>query len=348
MNKISKILIAGLTAFAILISPVIFNMPTTYANNLDGKGISAVMFEKKGGQLLGEKGRGYGNQKRNSRITIIVKLIAKFTNTTEEQVITIMKTNKLNPAQMINTAILSKAGNISLDESAKIVAKGELRTYIEKNNLQDKFIKAKREFAQMIKGIKSKGNSKHHRKKFTEGRLFNNFLNVLARWSGIPTETISSVQEQYSLNPARTINAVVLTKISNIELTESASIVVNGELKEYLTKNNLVECFQEARQEIIQLLKDESKKIKEEMKNKIVKVLSEWSGVDKNSIITSIDNNGVENTINAVILVKIANISFDESIRIVNNHQLMRYLKNNNLLRQYKQAKLELIQLLKP
>ncbi|NOZ92571.1 MAG: hypothetical protein GXO59_04805 [Dictyoglomi bacterium] len=348
MKKIGTIMLAGLIALAIFISPMVFSMPdsayaaaqpTQEVNSVGTLPVDAPMH--RGGR--GDKGHKPSQQQ-------IIGILAEWSGFPAEDIAAIQKQYNLGIPQLINTVILAKAGNISLDEAAKIVSEGNLKQYIEQNKLQEKFMETRRELAQYMRGFRDgfKHGVKHAQKKAPgiKGRVWNDFTSVLANWAGIPTQTIASIQKDYNLNPARTINAVVLAKVGNIDLQVSASIVVNGNLRSYLDQQGLTEAFQTARQEVMQLLREEAQNLKEKAEDKVSEVLAQWSGFDKDKIAKLIEEKNVGYAVTVVVLGKVAGISLDEAKQIVDDGKLMTYIRENNLFVKFRQAKMEVMRLI--
>ena len=358
MKKIGTIMLAGLIALAIFISPMVFSMPdsayaistnaTQQVSSMTSPAIQLPMHRggDKGGDRDKHPGKGHKVSSRE-----IVNILAKWSGFSTETLTSVMETYKLNIPQLINATVLAKAGNISLDTAAKVVSEGKIMEYVEKNQLLEKFMETRRELAQYMRGFKDgyKYCMKHfHHKRASEamGGIWSNFTGVLAEWANISTETIISIQNTYNLNPARTINVVVLAKVGGIDLQESASIVINGELGIFLVKNNLVEKFMEARQEVMQLLTEKALQIRETFEEKVAEVLAKWSGFNKDDIAKLIEEQNIGYASTVVVLGKIAGISLDEAKKIVDEGRLMSYLAEKELFMKFSQAKMEVMRLI--
>ncbi len=350
MKKIGMALLAGLVALAIFISPMVFSAPdTVYASSDNGSqqmkasvnNLSATSFMNKGNK--GDKGHKPSPEQ-------LLGILSRWSGFSVSDIVSVIKKYNLKVPQVINAVVLAKGVDISLNEAAKIVAEGKLKEYVEQNNLQEKFMGALRGLAQYMKGFRDgfRCGANHGHKKIPgiKGRVWKDFVNVLAGWSGIPTETIVSVQRDFRLNPARTINAVVFAKVGNIDLQTSASIVAAGNLQSYLEEQGLTEAFQTARQEVMQLLKQEAQNIKEKLEEKIADALARWSGFDKDKILGLIEEKNIGYATTVVILGKVAGISLDEAKQIVDDGKLISYLKEHNLFEKFKKAKIEIMKLL--
>ncbi len=341
MKKIGMALLAGLVALAIFISPMVFSAPdTVYASSDNSQTVSSVSQAP----VQVPMRRGGGDKGRKPSPEQLLGILSRWSGFSVSDIVAVQREYKMRFSQLINAVVLAKAGDISLEEAAKIVAEGKLKEYVEQNNLQEKFMGALKSLKQFMRDLYKQGKQK--KIPGIKGRVWKDFVNVLAGWSGIPTETIVSVQRDFRLNPARTINAVVLAKVGNIDLQTSASIVVSGNLRKYLEENELTETFQTARQEVMQFLKQEAKNIKENLEEKIADVLARWSGFDKDEILGLIEEKNIGYATTVVILGKVADISLDEAKRIVDNGKLMSYLKEHNLFEKFRKAKIEIMKLL--
>ncbi len=355
MRKKVVWILSALTIFALLISPVVFSTPqSTYAasgnvtitdktpNNTIG------IMKKERGDDHGGKGRGRGHHGRNHHSSeVVISILAEWSGISSETLTSVKDKYQLSIPALINTVVLMKASGIDIDKAAGIVASGELRSYVEKNGIRDKFMETRRELARYIHRYMEKKHEekeKHGRRKApgVKGRIYSDFIDILSTWSGIGTDTIQSIVEEYSLNPARTINAVVLAKVGNISLSQSASIVVAGELREYLEENGLIDAFKQARQEIVNLLKEKAQEIKETAEEKVIEALSKWSGFDKEDIQKLIEKKNIPYAITVVVLAKVSGISLQDAKNIVDNGKIMEYLRKNNLFMKFKQAKAEI------
>jgi len=80
-------------------------------------------------------------------------------------------------------------------------------------------------------------------------------LSLLSDWSGISKDTLQNIMDSYSFNAAKLTNTVVLSKAANISLDDAASIVAEGNLRDYVEENGLTDAFQAARQEFMSILR---------------------------------------------------------------------------------------------
>jgi len=260
-----------------------------------------------------------------------------------------MDNYNLSVGRLVNTVILSKAAEISLEEAATVVVNDQLGTYITENNLVERFMELRRELAAYMRekrasiGSQIRDKVREKARHYVGGVIWNNFVDVLANWYGTSTQTIVDIQAEYNLNPARTVNVVVLSKVANIDLQVSASIVVNGELCTYLRENNLVESFKAARMEVMALLRETASTVKDELADKVAEVLARWSGFDKDQIKDLIIQLRMYKAINIVVLAKVAEISFEEAKDIVLGGNLVSYLRENGLFAQFHEAKIQVM-----
>ena len=358
-----RVILAGLLVLAIMVSPVVMSFSSqafaqTSTSNISKSPIIG-MEKGRGGDHGGGRGgdhgkdRGKGHGKASAEV--VINLLSKWSGIGTQTLESTMKDYDLNIAGIINAVVLSKAADISLDEAAQIVADRKLREYIDENGLQEKFMQVRHDFAEYMKNAAKEYRERHgkeHKGKCSpavRAKVWSDFTDVLANWAGTSTEDIASIQEEYGLNPARTVNAVVLSKVAGIDLTVSASIVVNGELRSYIEENNLQEAFQTARQEVMNLLKETAQELREKAEEKIAEALAGWSGFSKDDIQKLIDDKNVGYAITVVVLAKVGNMSLDEAQKIADGgmRSVFDYLRKNGLLRDFLNAKKEVSALIR-
>ena len=343
------VILAGMLVLAIMVSPVVMGFSESAFAQTSTSNISkspVIGIDKGRG---GDHGGGRGGDHKKAPAEVVITLLSKWSGIGTETLESTMKDYDLNVAGIINAVVLSKAGDISLDEAAQIVADRKLREYIDENDLQEKFMQVRHDFAEYMRNAAKEYRERHKKEHRVKGspavraKVWSDFTNVLANWAGTSTQDIVSIQEKYGLNPARTVNAVVLAKVAGIDLTVSASIVANGELRTYIEENNLQEAFQTARQEVMSLLRETAQELREKAEEKIAEALAGWSGFAKDDIQKLIDEKNVPYAITVVVLAKVGNMSLDEAQKIADKgiRSVFDYLRKNGLLREFLNAKKE-------
>jgi|GEM_PF-1930545 len=357
------VILAGLLVLAIMVSPVVMSFSSqafaqTSTSNISKSPI--IGMEKgrggdHGGGRGGDQGKDRGKGHGKASAEVVITLLSKWSGIGTETLLSTMKDYDLNVAGIINAVVLSKAADITLDEAAQIVADRKLRDYIYENGLQEKFMQVRHDFAEYMKNA-AKEYREHHKKgrggkgaPGSRARVWADFVDVLANWAGTSTEDIASIQEEYGLNPARTVNAIVLSKVAGIDLTVSASIVASGDLRTYIEENNLQEAFQTARQEVMSLLKETAQELREKAEEKIAEALAKWSGFSKDRIQKLIEDKNVGYAITVVVLAKVGNMSLDEAKKIADGgmRSVFNYLRKKGLFREFMNAKREVMRLIR-
>jgi DNA-binding FrmR family transcriptional regulator len=352
-------LLVALVALSIFISPMVFAWDG--ASTTMGGGAAQLtdsphhgMHGRMGQSTFTSKGQGKGGGGKgqskgrswNVSPRVVIAVLSKWSGYSTDTLTSVMQEKNIGVKGIVLAAVLSKAGNISLDDAASVVAEGNLKTYITDNNLTDKFKESMQDFMKAMKKAYAehrnnhKGNGKGHN---IGGKMWNTFVSTLAEWGNVSVGDITSMVNKYNLRPGRAINAVVLHKVANISLDEAASVVADGNLETYLEDKGLTEQFQEARQEIMGILREKAQEIKAADKEKIAEAVSNWSGIDKAVIKKMIEEKGVGYTVNVVVLVKVGNVSLDDAKAIVDDGNLGQYLKDNDLVQQFREAKISLM-----
>ena len=357
------VILAGMLVLAIMVSPVVMNFSSQAFAQTSTLGISngpMLGMDKDrggdhGGGRGGDHGRDHGKRHGKASAEVVITLLSKWSGIGTETLESTMKDYELNVGGIINAVVLSKAADISLDDAAQIVADRKLRDYLDENGLQEKFMQVRHDFAEYMRNAAKEYRERHeheHRGKGSpavRARVWSDFVDVLANWAGTSTEDIASIQEEYDLNPARTVNAVVLFKVAGIDLTVSASIVANGNLRTYIEDNNLEEAFRSARQEVMNLLRETAQELREKAEEKIAEALARWSGFSKDDIQKIIDDKNVGYAITVVVLAKVGNISLDEAQKIADGgmRSVFNYLRKKGLFREFMNAKREVMRLIR-
>lgn len=144
MKKLGTIILVGLLALAILVSPVV--MASTSNNYLNTVSTDTTC----PGYGTGA-GTGPAWQANSEAFSDIINILADLSGYDAASLTAITQDYNFNIARLINTVVLSKVMNISLDEAANIVSQGDLRTYIEDNNITDQFTSTRQSYALEIR-----------------------------------------------------------------------------------------------------------------------------------------------------------------------------------------------------
>ena len=157
MKKLGTIIMVGLLVLAIFVSPVVMaNISNDYANTVDTTGICPGCGPDAAttctGYSLGTgvcPGCAWTSSKETTQS--IINILSELSGYDVSFITAIRETYNFNISRLINTVVLSKVMNISLDEAANIVSQGNLRTYIEDNNIIDEFTFTRQSYAAEIR-----------------------------------------------------------------------------------------------------------------------------------------------------------------------------------------------------
>jgi len=192
-----------------------------------------------------------GHRARNAAI---IKVLASFSGNSEEEIIQTAKELR-SVGKLINAVILKKAADITLDEAANIIKQEQLREYLQENQLQAKFIATKKKLAHYMRAAyqRYKEHKPIRNKSQMRNRIFNQFINKLSSWSGHSKEEI--MQYASDMKPVRILNMVVLAKAANISIEKAHQIIIDGNLRQYLSEHDLTRQFIQLRQDAIKMLR---------------------------------------------------------------------------------------------
>jgi len=170
MKNLGTIIMVGLLALAIFVSPVVLaNISNGYVNTVDTTGICPGC-----GPDAATTCMGYGLDtgicpgcdwiSSEEAAKIVINILADLSGYNAVSIAAIWEDYNFNTARLINTVALSKVMNITLDEAANIVSQGNLCTYIEYNNIIEEFRLIRNKYASEIReAIAGIGLGNRHR-----------------------------------------------------------------------------------------------------------------------------------------------------------------------------------------
>lgn len=159
-KKLGTIILVVLWVF---VSPaVLVNTLNGYVNTEDTTAIC------QGCGPSASEGMGHRLKTNEEAIRIINDILVNLTGYDASSLTAIMEDYNVNIARPINTVVLSKVMNRSPDEAASIVSQGDLRTYIEDNNIINNFTSIRQSYALEIS--KARGGVKlGNRRRYSNG-----------------------------------------------------------------------------------------------------------------------------------------------------------------------------------